>query len=303
MNLKKELQQILTVDNIKINEPMKNYTTFRVGGPAAYFVTPENVEQLSSILQLCRENQMDWFVLGNGSNLLVSDSGYDGVIISLQKHFSQITQSNNRITAQSGAMIPKVANIALKNSLTGLEFAAGIPGSVGGALVMNAGAYGGEIKDTLVEAVVLTEDGKVITLDAKHLELGYRSSCILRKNYIVLEAVFELEKGDSEKIKRDMTYYNEQRRLKQPLDKGSAGSTFKRPEGYFAGKLIEDAGIKGYQIGGAAVSDKHAGFVVNLGNATAEDIMNVCNYARDIVKEKFGVSLEMEVKKLGNFTK
>ena len=301
MNFEKKLQQIVALENIKLNEQLKPYTTFRVGGPATYFVEPESIQQVQGLISLCKEHQIDWFVIGNGSNLLVSDEGYDGMIISLQKHFSHVVHEDGQIRAEAGAMIAKVSNTAKKHSLTGLEFAAGIPGTVGGALVMNAGAYGGEIKDTLIEAVVLTEQGEVLTLEASQLELGYRKSCILDKKYIVLEALFGLQKGDEEKIKEDMKHYNEQRRLKQPLDKASAGSTFKRPEGHFAAKLIEDAGLKGYQIGDAAVSDKHAGFVVNLGNATSKDIMNVCNYVADTVKEKFQVSLEMEVKKIGKF--
>ena len=301
MNFEKKLQQIVALENIKLNEQLKPYTTFRVGGPATYFVEPESIQQVQGLISLCKEHQIDWFVIGNGSNLLVSDEGYDGMIISLQKHFSHVIHEDGQIRAEAGAMIAKVSNTAKKHSLTGLEFAAGIPGTVGGALVMNAGAYGGEIKDTLIEAVVLTEQGEVLTLEASQLELGYRKSCILDKKYIVLEALFGLQKGDEEKIKEDMKHYNEQRRLKQPLDKASAGSTFKRPEGYFAAKLIEDAGLKGYQIGDAAVSDKHAGFVVNLGNATSKDIINVCNYVADTVKEKFQVSLEMEVKKIGKF--
>lgn len=301
MNFEKKLQQIVALENIKLNEQLKPYTTFRVGGPATYFVEPESIQQVQGLISLCKEHQIDWFVIGNGSNLLVSDEGYDGMIISLQKHFSHVIHEDGQIRAEAGAMIAKVSNTAKKHSLTGLEFAAGIPGTVGGALVMNAGAYGGEIKDTLIEAVVLTEQGEVLTLEASQLELGYRKSCILDKKYIVLEALFGLQKGDEEKIKEDMKHYNEQRRLKQPLDKASAGSTFKRPEGHFAAKLIEDAGLKGYQIGDAAVSDKHAGFVVNLGNATSKDIINVCNYVADTVKEKFQVSLEMEVKKIGKF--
>lgn len=301
MNFEKKLQQIVALENIKLNEQLKPYTTFRVGGPATYFVEPESIQQVQGLISLCKEHQIDWFVIGNGSNLLVSDEGYDGMIISLQKHFSHVIHEDGQIRAEAGAMIAKVSNTAKKHSLTGLEFAAGIPGTVGGALVMNAGAYGGEIKDTLIEAVVLTEQGEVLTLEASQLELGYRKSCILDKKYIVLEALFGLQKGNEEKIKEDMKHYNEQRRLKQPLDKASAGSTFKRPEGYFAAKLIEDAGLKGYQIGDAAVSDKHAGFVVNLGNATSKDIINVCNYVADTVKEKFQVSLEMEVKKIGKF--
>ena len=301
MNFEKKLQQIVALENIKLNEQLKPYTTFRVGGPATYFVEPESIQQVQGLISLCKEHQIDWFIIGNGSNLLVSDEGYDGMIISLQKHFSHVIHEDGQIRAEAGAMIAKVSNTAKKHSLTGLEFAAGIPGTVGGALVMNAGAYGGEIKDTLIEAVVLTEQGEVLTLEASQLELGYRKSCILDKKYIVLEALFGLQKGNEEKIKEDMKHYNEQRRLKQPLDKASAGSTFKRPEGYFAAKLIEDAGLKGYQIGDAAVSDKHAGFVVNLGNATSKDIINVCNYVADTVKEKFQVSLEMEVKKIGKF--
>ena len=201
MNFEKKLQQIVALENIKLNEQLKPYTTFRVGGPATYFVEPESIQQVQGLISLCKEHQIDWFVIGNGSNLLVSDEGYDGMIISLQKHFSHVIHEDGQIRAEAGAMIAKVSNTAKKHSLTGLEFAAGIPGTVGGALVMNAGAYGGEIKDTLIEAVVLTEQGEVLTLEASQLELGYRKSCILDKKYIVLEALFGLQKGNEEKIK------------------------------------------------------------------------------------------------------
>lgn len=294
-------EQIISSEDILRNEPMKSHTTFGVGGPVDYLVYPKTVQQLQALIAACREKKINYFILGRGSNLLVGDGGYRGVIISLTKYFDTISVEGTRVRALAGASLPSLSRAALQNGLEGLAFAAGIPGTVGGAVVMNAGAYGGEIKQVIVEAQVLTKDGEVKTLSSEELDLGYRHSCILEKEYIVLSATFELKYGQKEQIGEQMRYYNEQRRLKQPLDKGSAGSTFKRPEGYFAGKLIQDAGLRGFTIGGAAVSQKHCGFVVNLGNATASDVMNVCRSVQQKVKEQFGVSLEMEVRTLGEF--
>ncbi|MGN0297564.1 MAG: UDP-N-acetylmuramate dehydrogenase [Lachnospiraceae bacterium] len=296
-----ELETILTLEDILRDEPMKNHTTFGVGGFADYFVYPQNVEQLQQLVKLCKCQQVDYFILGHGSNLLVSDDGYRGVIISLTKHFNQISVEKNRIFAGAGAMLPAVSRAAWQYSLTGLEFAAGIPGTVGGAVRMNAGAYGGEMKQVLVKVTVLTKDGEIKELSVGELDLSYRHSCLVSDGSIVLGAEMVLEFGEKDTIGEQMRYYNEQRRLKQPLDKGSAGSTFKRPTGYFAGKLIQDAGLRGYTIGGASVSEKHCGFVVNLGNATAAEIFQLCKYIQKTVRAQFGVELELEVVCLGTF--
>ena len=294
-------REIVGEEDCKENEPMRLHTTFQAGGPAAYYVTPKNAECLRQVIRLCQEWKMPYFILGKGSNLLVSDSGYEGVIIDLTKQMKQMQVKGQEVTAQAGVALPVLSRMAMMHSLGGLEFAAGIPGSVGGGCVMNAGAYGGEMRHVLQSVTVLTPEGEQKVLQAAELELGYRTSNILKNGYIVLSAVFHLEPREQELILADMKYYNSQRTLKQPLDKGSAGSTFKRPEGYFAGKLIQDAGLKGYQIGQAAVSEKHAGFVVNLGGASAADIWQVCQEVRRKVKAQFGVELEMEVKTLGVF--
>ena len=294
-------RKYLTEDDLIQDEPMSRHTSFQAGGQARYFITPQDTEALKQVIALCRQEAVPYFILGKGSNLLVSDTGYDGAVIDLTRHLNKITVEKQEITAQAGASLPVLSRVAMMHGLGGLEFAAGIPGSVGGGCVMNAGAYGGEIRHVLKEAQVLTQEGEILTIAAEDLALGYRTSCILEKEYIVLSCTYTLQPRETDLILADMKYYNSQRRLKQPLDKGSAGSTFKRPEGHFAGKLIQDAGLKGYQVGQAAVSEKHAGFVVNLGGATASDIWQVCQDVRRIVNEQFGINLEMEVKTLGAF--
>lgn len=300
-NLNAELRAILAPEDILEQEPMKKHTTFQAGGPARYFVCPRDTDSLRQVIALCRREQMPYYILGKGSNLLVSDKGFDGVMIYLPKYFAKMAVEGCRIRAGAGVSLPALSVEAWKHGLGGLEFAAGIPGCVGGGCVMNAGAYGGTLSQVIREAKVLTEDGSVQGLSVDELELGYRTSCIPAKGYIVLECLFELQPRDKEAIRADMDYYNEQRRKKQPLDKGSAGSTFKRPAGYFAGKLIDDAGLRGYTWGRAAVSEKHCGFVVNLGGATAQEIWELCNQVRQKVKELFQVELELEVKTLGEF--
>lgn len=280
---------------------MKNHVTFRVGGPADFFVTPKNYEELSWVLKCCAKYEMPCYIMGNGSNLLVSDQGYRGVVIQLFRQLNDIQCEGNVIRAQAGALLSAVANRALEEKLTGFEFAAGIPGTLGGACVMNAGAYGGEMKDVLKSVAVLTREGERITLQKNELELGYRTSIIAKKNYIVLEAEIELEVGDAEEIKAVMDDLKERRTTKQPLEYPSAGSTFKRPEGYFAGKLIQESGLQGFQVGGAQVSEKHCGFVINKDQATAADIAELIRQVQDRVEEKFGVRLETEVKRLGEF--
>lgn len=295
------LVKVLDEDQIKPEEPMKNHVTFRVGGPADFFVTPKNYEELSWVLKCCAKYEMPCYIMGNGSNLLVSDQGYRGVVIQLFRQLNDIQCEGNVIRAQAGALLSAVANRALEEKLTGFEFAAGIPGTLGGACVMNAGAYGGEMKDVLKSVAVLTREGERITLQKNELELGYRTSIIAKKNYIVLEAEIKLEVGDAEEIKAVMDDLKERRTTKQPLEYPSAGSTFKRPEGYFAGKLIQESGLQGFQVGGAQVSEKHCGFVINKDQATAADIAELIRQVQDRVEEKFGIRLETEVKRLGEF--
>lgn len=294
-----ELVNIVGSENVIKNELMKNHTTFKVGGPADYLVTPYSKEELSEVIKLCNEKGIPYFVMGNGSNLIVKDNGIRGVVIKLSNNFSECSVEENKLYVCSGTLMSKVGKIALDNGLAGFEFGSGIPGTVGGAVVMNAGAYGGEIKDIIVSATVLSSSGEIIELSKDELELSYRSSCIIPNNYIVLSAVFELEKGDVDEIKRKMNEYAAARREKQPLEYPSAGSTFKRPEGYFAGKLIMDTGLKGYKMGGAQVSTKHCGFVINAGGATAQDILDLISDVQDRVEDKFGVRLETEVKVIG----
>lgn len=300
-NFKEELYTIIEKARVMEAEPMKAHTTFRVGGPADYFVVPKNAEEVAGVIRLCKEYDVPYFVEGNGSNLLVGDKGIRGVVLQIFKSMSNICVEGEQITAQAGASLAQIANAALAESLAGFEFAAGIPGTLGGAVVMNAGAYGGEMKDVLASVKVLTEEGEVLELAADELELGYRTSIIPKKNYIVLEARILLKKGNQEEIKGYMDELRKKRIEKQPLEYPSAGSTFKRPEGYFAGKLIQDAGLKGFTVGGAQVSEKHSGFVINKGNATAADIMSLMEQVTELVKKDSGITLEPEVKRVGEF--
>ena len=299
--LEKKLLSILKAEQVKKAEPMKSHTTFRVGGPAAYFVTPQTAEEVAEVIEACTQENVPYYIVGNGSNLLVSDKGYDGVIIQIYKQMSRVEVKGREIYAQAGALLSMVAKRALDTELAGFEFAAGIPGTLGGACVMNAGAYGGEMKDVLKSVTVLDKDGNVKKLAKDELELGYRTSVIAKKGYIVLDAVMELKEGKAEEIKALMDDLKERRITKQPLEYPSAGSTFKRPEGYFAGKLIQDADLRGFQVGGAQVSEKHCGFVINKDGATASDVMELMRQVSDKVYDKFGVRLEPEVKRLGEF--
>lgn len=280
---------------------MSGHTTFRIGGPAKIFVTPEDRRELAAVLALCRKEGCPWTILGNGSNLLVSDSGFAGVVIQIGKGFDQIAIEGEQMAAGAGALLAQAARQACRAGLSGLEFATGIPGTIGGAVVMNAGAYGSEMKDILLSAQVLTEDGSQREVSAGELELGYRTSSILRNGWIVLGVRLRLQKGDPETIGQRVRELTAARKAKQPLEYPSAGSTFKRPEGFFAGKLIQDAGLKGFQIGGAQISEKHSGFVINRGGATASDVMELCRQVSEKVKAQSGVELEMEVKTLGEF--
>ena len=286
-------------DNVRINEPMKNHTTFKIGGPAQYYVTPESVTQIQEVVSLCKDKNISLHVIGNGSNILVGDDGVDGVVLALFNTFSDYEIKDNVITAQAGMSLIKLAVIALREGLTGLEFASGIPGSVGGAVYMNAGAYDGQMKDVVTSVTVLDEAGNIRILGRDELDMGYITSAVAKHNMIVLQVIIELKAGNKEQIKDRMNQLSELRKQKQPLEYPSAGSTFKRPEGYFAGKLIADAGLKGYSIGGAAVSEKHAGFVVNMGGATAKDVVELTDYIKKRIIEQFGVTLELEIKKIG----
>ncbi len=295
-----ELQNVMGGSGIFMEEPMKKHTTFRVGGPADVLVQPDETA-LAAILALCRQYHVSYSFIGNGSNLLVGDKGIRGVVIEMTDPMGNIEVDGTKITAQAGAMLSKIANTAASNGLGGMEFAAGIPGSVGGAVVMNAGAYGGEMKDIIEKVYVLDENGAQLELDRDALDLGYRHSCIPDKKYIVTKVVLELVPRNEAEIRSEMKELNEKRAEKQPLQYPSAGSTFKRPEGYFAGKLIMDAGLRGYQVGGAQVSEKHCGFVINKGDATAADICQLMRDVSDKVQAQFGVVLEPEVKMIGEF--
>ena len=295
-----ELENIMAGSGIFMEEPMKKHTTFRVGGPADVLVQPDETA-LVAILALCRQYYVSYSFIGNGSNLLVGDKGIRGVVIEMTDPMGNIEVHGTRITAQAGAMLSKIANTAASNGLGGMEFAAGIPGSVGGAVVMNAGAYGGEMKDIIERVYVLDENGAQLELDRTALDLSYRHSCIPDKKYIVTKVVLELVPRNEAEIRSEMKELNEKRAEKQPLQYPSAGSTFKRPEGYFAGKLIMDAGLRGYQVGGAQVSEKHCGFVINKGDATAADICQLMRDVSDKVQAQFGVVLEPEVKMIGEF--
>lgn len=295
-----ELQNVMGGSGIFMQEPMKKHTTFRVGGPADVLVQPDETA-LAAILALCRQYHVSYSFIGNGSNLLVGDKGIRGVVIEMTDPMGNIEVDGTKITAQAGAMLSKIANTAASNGLGGMEFAAGIPGSVGGAVVMNAGAYGREMKDIIEKVYVLDENGAQLEIDRDALDLGYRHSCIPEKKYIVTKVVLELVPRNEAEIRSEMKELNEKRAEKQPLQYPSAGSTFKRPEGYFAGKLIMDAGLRGYQVGGAQVSEKHCGFVINKGDATAADICQLMRDVSDKVQAQFGVVLEPEVKMIGEF--
>lgn len=295
------LEQILTKDRIRQNEPMKNHTTFRVGGPADIFLTP-SAEELPAVLSVCREEQMPVTVIGNGSNLLVGDQGIRGVVICIGFGMRGIRVDGEKIFLEAGVTLAAVAQQAAKAGLTGLEFASGIPGTFGGAVVMNAGAYGGEMKDVIVSVRVISEDGEILTLSKEELDLSYRHSVIPERGYLVIDGELLLTREkDPDQITERMEELKKKRIEKQPLEYPSAGSTFKRPEGYFAGKLIMDAGLRGFSVGGAAVSEKHCGFVINTGDATAEDVTELIRQVAERVKAQSGVTLEPEVKLLGEF--
>lgn len=293
------LEKFVPKEDICLQEPMQKHTTFRIGGPADCFVQLENKEQLIKVQKYLRQVGMPCFVLGNGSNLLVSDKGYRGIVLQIGQKMNRIEVEDNVITAQAGAAMSQVARAALEHGLTGMEFASGIPGTIGGGVVMNAGAYDGELSGVVLQVNVVNGEGECMELENDSMEFGYRNSVIRNNPFTVTEVILRLEKGDKEQIRAKMDELAVRRREKQPLEYPSAGSTFKRPKGNFAGKLIMDAGLRGFQIGGAKVSEKHCGFIVNTGDATAEDVRNVIREVRRQVKEKFHVDLEPEILFLG----
>lgn len=298
----KALSEIAGAENVVANEPMCKHTTFRIGGYADIYVKPSTTEQFTKILKFLKESSVPYFIMGNGSNILVSDDGIRGVVIEVSSNFADAFVTGDKIEAKSGIKLVSLSNKALGEELAGMEFASGIPGTLGGAVYMNAGAYGGEMKD-IVESVTYydVEKDEVITLLGSECRFGYRTSVFVENGGVILSAVINLKKGKKEEIKSKMTELARKRNEKQPVDKPSAGSTFKRPEGYFAGTLIEQSGLKGFSVGGAQVSEKHAGFVINSGGATANDVRQLVKKVSDIVFEKHGVRLEPEVKFIGDF--
>lgn len=300
-NIYDKVVDIVGEENVHTDEPMSRHTTFRIGGSADYFVKPGNADEIAAVIAVCREYNIPYFILGNGSNLLVSDDGYRGMIINIMDNMDSVTVDGRIITAQAGAMLVRVSVMARDNALTGLEFASGIPGTIGGAVYMNAGAYGGEMKNVVKTVRAIDEYGRIYELDSEKMDFSYRHSIVEERKLIVLEVTLELEHGSREAIDDRMKELAEARRSKQPLEYPSAGSTFKRPEGYFAGKLIMDAGLRGYSVGGAQVAEKHCGFVINKGGATASDVVELIRDVQHDVDDKFGVTLEPEVKMLGEF--
>lgn len=300
-SLLENLQGVAGAENVLVDEPMSAHTTFRVGGPADYIVMPSTPEALCDTVALCRADGVEWRILGHGSNVLVADAGLRGVTVKVSSNLAdvEVDEDEGVIVAQAGASNAKVAACAQRAELTGFEFAAGIPGTIGGAAIMNAGAYDGEFKQVARECTCLTPEGDVVVVPAEQAQWGYRSSALMDRGFIVLSAVLDLQKGDPEDIRAYMAELARRRQEKQPIELPSAGSTFKRPPGHYAGKLIQDAGLQGYRVGGAEVSTKHAGFVVNRGGATAADVLAVIRDVQAQVLEKFGVELEPEVRLWG----
>ena len=296
-----KISQYIPENRILRQEPMRLHTTFRVGGPAALFLELQSEQEFRDILTLLHAEEEDYFTVGNGSNLLISDTGYNGVILHPSKNFGDVRVEGERLICESGATLAAIARTALEQELTGFEFAAGIPGSLGGAIVMNAGAYDGEMKQVVETVKLITPEGEIITKDSEEMEFSYRHSILKEKPYLVLSVTIKLRKGEKEQIKARMEELAQKRREKQPLEYPSAGSTFKRPEGYFAAKLIQDAGLRGLMVGGAQVSEKHCGFVINKDQATAKDIYELMKRVQEQIKEKYGVMLEPEVICLGDF--
>ena len=303
MNLKELFENTFGREKVFFNEPMSKHTTFHIGGNADCFLKLTSCEEVIEAVKLCREKGLKLFILGNGSNILVGDGGIRGVVIQLEKGFdlAEFDTVNMRVKAESGILLTKLSNLALKYELSGLECISGIPGTLGGAVYMNAGAYGDEIANHIISVTFIDEKLNVVTIDKEACEFGYRKSIFTDSNKIILSAVLQLEKAPAEKIKERMAEYTHKRVTKQPIDKFSAGSTFKRPEGNFAGTLIERSGLKGKTIGGAQVSEKHAGFIINTGSATAKEVLDLVKYVQKTVYKNSGVMLEPEIKKIGEF--
>lgn len=299
--MKEYAASILPAENIKLREPLHKYTSFRTGGEADCLLVVNDAEQLGKLLKYMRITENEYFLLGNGTNLLVSDRGYDGTVIKFGLGMSRIHVEGERIYVQAGALLSQTAKRAMEEGLTGMEFASGIPGSVGGGLVMNAGAYGGEMSQIVESVTVMNENGEIMELDCDTMEFGYRTSVIKNRSFVVLEAALRLKHGDKENIQAKMEEFAAKRKAKQPLEYPSADSIFKRPEGNFAGKLIMDSGMRGYRVGGAQVSEKHCGFIINTGKATSEDIAELMAEIQDRVKERFRITLEPEIVRLGQF--
>lgn len=295
-----ELSKEINKEHILKNERMSKHSTFKVGGCADIFISPSNIKELTHALETCKIFKIPYYIIGNGSNILVKDNGYRGVIIQVYKNFNNVVIEDELITADAGILLSRLSKIIADKGLEGFEFASGIPGTLGGAIYMNAGAYGGDISKVIVSADVMDTEGNIITLSKEQLELGYRTSIIQKKNdYIILSAILKCKKGNKEEIKQIINDLGNRRKEKQPLEFPSAGSTFKRPEGYYAGKLIMDSGLRGYQIGNAQVSEKHCGFIINRGNATAQDILNLIDHVTRVVDNKYDVKLETEVRIIG----
>lgn len=298
-NLIDLLNRIVGKQNVKLDEPMSIHTTFRIGGPAEVFVTPQSAEEIEQVVLACNNVSAPFFVIGHGSNLLVSDAGMQGVVIQLYNNFAKFRIEGTKVYAQAGVMLNRLGNAIRDAGLTGFEFAAGIPGTLGGAVMMNAGAYGGEMKDIVTAVQLMDQNGNLLEKPGEEMEFGYRHSIVEEEGYIVIGATLTLQEGRQEDITAKMEELAEARKTKQPLEHPSAGSTFKRPEGYFAGKLIQDAGLRGYSVGGAQVSEKHCGFVINKGGATAADVIQLITEVKQTVYDKFHVELEPEVRLMG----
>lgn len=293
------LSEVIDKELIFLDEPMNEHISFKVGGPADILVRPRTEDEIRLVFKFVNDNNLPFFVKGNGSNILVKDGGFRGVVIEIADNFSDFKIEGNKITVETGALLSVIGKAAMEKSLTGFEFASGIPGSLGGALAMNAGAYGGEMKNIVKSVRLMDVDGNIIECSNEEMNFGYRHSKLTDEKMIAISAVIELESGDFDEIKSKMDDLAHQRRSKQPLEYPSAGSTFKRPEGYFAGKLIQDSELKGVGIGGAMVSEKHSGFIINSSNASAKDIIELINHVKETVYNKFGVQLEEEVKIIG----
>ncbi|OWZ83954.1 UDP-N-acetylmuramate dehydrogenase [Natranaerobius trueperi] len=293
-----QLKKGIAEDNIKINHSLASYTTFKIGGPADIFLSPSKIEEIEWALEVAKKEDINYYVLGNGSNVLIDDQGLRGMVIYLGENYTDVKVNGTNITAQSGVSLKELSLLALENNLTGLEFAVGIPGTLGGGVYMNAGAYGGQLGDAIEEVVCIVQ-GNIKTYQKDSIEFGYRSSTFQKEGAVILEGVVSLDKDKHTEIKKLMDDFTQRREDKQPVEMASAGSVFKRPEGYYAGKLIQDSGLKGHKIGGAQVSTKHCGFIVNIGNASSNDVKKMIQYIQQTVKAKFGVSLERELRYLG----